>query len=139
MRSLSLLDPAFIAQLSSGLIRDNMESYANGVAVNGSNGGVRWLGNAYVDEPNFLGVMARDAMEDYANGSSLDGLELGVGWELLDPSQQAYSDNENETGLKASDTMESYSNGASLNSLNGGTVSSTTPAWTAYNDATNAP
>lgn len=114
MRSLSLLDLAFMARVTMGIPRDDMESYSNGVLLDALDGGVGWTG-AYVARTNFMGVQAVDDIESYSNGADLDGLNGGtMDW------TGAYVARINFLGLKAQDDMESYSNGANLNGLNGG-------------------
>jgi len=91
---------------------DNAESYTDGAALNGLNGGSGFAG-AYVDRAAITGIQQYDDVESYTDGAALDGLN-GAGW------PGAYVDRVNFTGVKALDTFESYSDGASLNGLNGG-------------------
>lgn len=115
MRSLSLFDLPFIACCGESIPQDDIESYSNGVLLDGLNGGIGWIG-AYEARNNFMGVQATDDMESYTNGADLNGLNGGsMDW------IGAYVARDNYLGLKSQDDMESYTNGANLDGLNGGT------------------
>lgn len=63
------------------VLLDTMQSYANGAALNGLNGGTGWCRTAaYVDRTAYLGLQALDTMESYTNGANLVGLNGGTGW-----------------------------------------------------------
>lgn len=80
MFGLSLFDLAFLApKVAADPIYDSMESYSDGVAVNGLNGGTSWAG-AYVDLSGLFGVQAYDSMETYSDGAAVNGLNGGNGF-----------------------------------------------------------
>lgn len=114
-----LADPQFIARLipsssASSNPSDDFESYSDGVAVNGLNGGLNWNG-PYVDRAGYFGVQSSDDFESYTDAASVNGLSAGNGW------NGSYVDRTGVLGVQASDDLESYSDGASVNGLNGGT------------------
>ena len=110
--NLNLNDEPFLAG-AQGMTSDTMESYSNGVPVNGLNGGNKWAG-PFVDRSNYIGVSSYDTMEEYTNGAAVDGLN-GFVW------NGPYADRTNYTGVRASDTFESYGTGSGIGGLNGGT------------------
>lgn len=58
---------------------DDIESYNEGVNLNGRNGG--WgFAAPYVSRTGYLGLQAKDDMEDYTNGAGVNGLNEGTGW-----------------------------------------------------------
>lgn len=60
---------------------DTFETYTNGAALNGLNGGsTGWCAGGYVDRTAYLGLQALDTMQSYANGANLLALNGGTGW-----------------------------------------------------------
>lgn len=124
MRSLSLLDLAFLRQASAqfaNIPNDDFEDYTDGEALNGLDGGedgnnvfvIEWT-SVYVDRNLFMGLQAMDDMESYSNSDPLQGLNNGSGFSA------AYEDHVVYTGRKGEDDMESYADTAALDGLNGG-------------------
>lgn len=80
--------------------QDDFESYTNGAALNGLNGGTGWCNSLavqpYVDRTAYLGMLAQDDFESYANNAALLGLNGGTGaW------NGAYGDNNVSVPLNA--------------------------------------
>lgn len=104
--------------LPSTNIQDSMESYAQGVFVNGLNGGTGWQ-TPWMDMQNILGIQAGDNLDTpfYSNGAAVNGLNKGFGFE------GAFMDMDSEvSGFFGADNMESYASGTDLNGLNGNTA-----------------
>lgn len=79
MRSLSLFDLPFLSAAPAEQIYDDMESYSDGAALNGLNGGTGFAA-AYVDRNGLFGVQAYDSMESYSDGAAVAGLNGGNGF-----------------------------------------------------------
>lgn len=108
---------------TGGITKDNMESYTNGIVLDGLNGGERWKA-AYYDKPNAFGVWSHDTIESYTDGVELDGLNGLYGF------SSSYADRIGNLGIRSRDSFTSYTDGVSVDGLNGGELS-----WnTAYSD-----
>lgn len=59
--------------------QDSFETYTNGAALTGLNGGASWSG-AYAARTPYIDVYQYDSMESYTNGAAVNGLNAGTGW-----------------------------------------------------------
>lgn len=104
MRTLSLADLAFLANLSGGHAIENFESYANvdPVVASALADGTRWDG-ATVINFSYDGLQAFENFEAYANQDPVtDALSAGLGWDSDGTANRAY------IGFQARENFENY-------------------------------